>query len=309
MIADNHKFDALELSMLPRDERTCVVNNEFIISDNFDEEGNACDLSSDPHMRSFITAPYPFKIQFAMVSLCVEGSMRLRLNLNEYELRRNTMMIVAPGSIGQCLELSPDCRLAIIALANDGAITEKNRDGALVVRKFLSKSPILELSDEQMAELLSIYHAMRAKIQQPDFIYKREVLDGYMQVFYYCMCQAMTPYVEQQDAVRGTRKKEIFDRFIEVLRENYTSQRAIGFYADRLCMTPKYLSQVVHSVSGRHAGDWIRDYVILEAKALLKSGRYSVQQVSDMLNFANQSFFGAYFKRSVGCSPSAYRDM
>ncbi|UKI17845.1 MAG: hypothetical protein L6V80_06945 [Bacteroidales bacterium] len=85
MIADNHKFDALELSMLPRDERTCVVNNEFIISDNFDEEGNACDLSSDPHMRSFITAPYPFKIQFAMVSLCVEGSMRLRLNLNEYE--------------------------------------------------------------------------------------------------------------------------------------------------------------------------------------------------------------------------------
>lgn len=306
---DNHKFDALELSMLPRDERACVVDNELIISDNFDEDGNVCDLSSDPRMRGFILAPYPFKMQFAMVQMCVAGSMRLRHNLNEYELRRNTMMIVTPGSIGQCLELSPDCRLAIIALANDGTITEKNRDGALVVRKFLSKSPILQLSDGQMGELLSIYHAMRAKIQQPDFIYKREVLDGYMQVFYYCMCQAMTPYVEQQDAVRGTRKKEIFDRFIEVLRENYTSQRAIGFYADRLCMTPKYLSQVIHSVSGRHAGDWIRDYVILEAKALLKSGQYSVQQVSDMLNFANQSFFGAYFKRSVGCSPSAYRDM
>lgn len=309
MIADNHKFDALELSMLPRDERTCVVDNELIISDNFDEDGNVCDLSSDPRMRGFILAPYPFKMQFAMVSLCVEGSMRLRLNLTEYELHRNSMMIVTPGSIGQCLELSPDCRLAIIALANGGSITEKNRDGALVVRKFLSKSPILQLSDGQMGELLSIYHAMRAKIQQPDFIYKREVLDGYMQVFYYCMCQAMTPYVEQQDAVRGTRKNEIFDRFIEILRENYATQRAIGFYADRLCMTPKYLSQVVHSVSGRHAGDWIRDYVILEAKALLKSGRYSVQQVSDMLNFANQSFFGAYFKRSVGCSPSAYRDM
>ena len=131
----------------------------------------------------------------------------------------------------------------------------------------------MQLTDDQREEILSIYHAMRAKIQQPDFIYKREVLDGYMQVFYYCMCQAMTPYVEQQDAVRGTRKKEIFDRFIEVLRENYTSQRAIGFYADRLCMTPKYLSQVVHSVSGRHAGDWIRDYVILEAKALLKPNR------------------------------------
>lgn len=215
MIADNHKFDALELSMLPRDERTCVVNNEFIISDNFDEEGNACDLSSDPHMRSFITAPYPFKIQFAMVSLCIEGSMRLRLNLNEYELRRNTMMIVTPGSIGQCLELSPDCRMMIVAVANGRLVNESSRRGALVMRKFVANSPLLQLTDDQREEILSIYHAMRAKIQQPDFIYKREVLDGYMQVFYYCMCQAMTPYVEQQDAVRGTRKKEIFDRFIE----------------------------------------------------------------------------------------------
>lgn len=80
------------------------------------------------------------------------------------------------------------------------------------------------------------------------------------------------------------------------------------FYADRLCLTPKYLSQVVHAVSGRHAGDWIRDYVILEAKALLKSGQYTIQQVSDMLNFANQSFFGVYFKKAVGCSPTVYKE-
>lgn len=126
---DNHKFDALELSMLPRDERTCVVDNELIISDNFDEDGNVCDLSSDPRMRGFILAPYPFKMQFAMVQMCVAGSMRLSHNLTEYELHRNSMMIVTPGSIGQCLELSPDCRLAIIALANGGSITEKNRDG------------------------------------------------------------------------------------------------------------------------------------------------------------------------------------
>ena len=77
-----------------------------------------------------------------------------------------------------------------------------------------------------------------------------------------------------------------------------------------MCLTPKYLSQVVYAVSGgRYAGEWIRDYVILEAKALLKSGQYTIQQVSDMLNFANQPFFGVYFKKAVGCSPTAYREM
>lgn len=74
-----------------------------------------------------------------------------------------------------------------------------------------------------------------------------------------------------------------------------------------LCVTPKYLSQVVYKVSGRFAGDWISDYVILEAKAMLKSRKYTIQQIADMLNFANQSFFGKYFKDKVGCSPSEYQ--
>lgn len=88
----------------------------------------------------------------------------------------------------------------------------------------------------------------------------------------------------------------------------YTKERSVSYYADRLCVTPKYLSQVIHKVSGRFAGDWITDFVILEAKALLKSRKYTIQQVSDKLNFANQSFFGKYFKENVGCSPSKYQN-
>ena len=72
-------------------------------------------------------------------------------------------------------------------------------------------------------------------------------------------------------------------------------------------LTPKYLSQVIYQASGRHAGEWIKDYVILEAKILLKSGKYTVQQVGDMLNFANASFFGKYFKAATGCSPKQFQ--
>ena len=74
-------------------------------------------------------------------------------------------------------------------------------------------------------------------------------------------------------------------------------------YADRLCLTSKYLVHIVLTQTGRYAADWIRDYVLLEAKAMLGSGQYTVQQVSDYLNFPNQSAFGVYFKRDTGCSP------
>lgn len=72
------------------------------------------------------------------------------------------------------------------------------------------------------------------------------------------------------------------------------------FYAEKLCLTPKYLSQVILEVSDRHATDWIRDYVILDAKALLKSGRYTVQQVGDLLNFSNASFSVSILRRRWG---------
>lgn len=290
-------FNALNLAMIPFDEQDCIVDNQFFLAGDFGEAGPSRNYSSDPSMVPILTAPYPFKIQAAMMQLCLGGRMRVRLNLNEYELHRNSLLIVTPGSIGQCLDISADCRIVLIALSNSYIISEQNSEGALIVRKFLSQQSLLELTEEQTSEILELCRALRKKLRQPDFRFKHEVLKGYLQVLYGEICQLMAPLVEEQDSRQGSRKRQIFDRFLEELRQHYASQRSVQFYADRLCLTPKYLSQVVYAVSGRHAGDWIRDYVVLEAKALLKSGQYTVQQVADLLNFANQSFSGSTSRR------------
>ncbi len=308
-MAEQQNFSALNLTTIPFNEHDCIFENRFILAGDLDDAAPMRDLTHDPTMRPFLTSPYPFKIQFAMMHLCLGGRMRVRVNLNEYELHRNSLSIITPGSIGQCLEISADCRIALIAIANDYILTEENSEGALIVRKFLARPSLLELTDAQTQEILTIYRALRDKLRRPDFRFKHDILKGYLQVLYGEVCQLMAPLVEAQDTRQGSRKKQIFDRFLEELRQHYATQRSVQFYADRLCLTPKYLSQVIHSVSGRHAGDWIRDYVILEAKALLKSGQYTVQQVSDLLNFANQSFFGVYFKKAVGCSPTAYKEL
>ncbi|HIW11045.1 MAG TPA: helix-turn-helix domain-containing protein [Candidatus Rikenella faecigallinarum] len=307
-MVDNHPFNALNLTTIPFDEQACIFDNQFILAGDLDDGTPMRDLNQDPTMRHFLTSPYPFKIQFSMLQLCLGGRMRVRLNFNEYELHHNSLQIVTPGSIGQCLEISPDCRIVLIAVSSNYIFTEENSEAALIIRKFLARQRPLELTDAQTSQILSICRTLRDKLRQADFRFKHLVLKGYMQVLYGEICQLMAPYVQEQETRQGSRKKQIFDRFLEELRQHYTTERSIHFYADRLCLTPKYLSQVILAVSGRYAGDWIRDYVILEAKALLKSGQYTVQQVSDLLNFANQSFFGVYFKRSVGCSPTAYKE-
>lgn len=301
-------LNTLNLTMLPFNERACVYHDELFLADNFDEPHGNIHLSNNPQILTFISSPYPFKIECALTLLCLDGYMRVSLNLTEYRLQRNGLQIVTPGSIGQCLEISPDCRMALIAFATVNNLPEGNPQSALIMRKFLIDNAMLQLSDREMGEMIGFYHQIRQQLVQPERLFTHEIINSYIQIFYYSLCQLMSPYIEQQDTQYVSRKKQIFDQFTLLLRQHYTQERSIGFYADQLCLTPKYLSQVVRNFSGRHAGEWIRDYVILEAKALLKSGQYNVQQVSDMLNFANQSFFGVYFKKAVGCSPSAYQN-
>lgn len=304
------QFDILNLIMMPFKERLSVFNDEFVAADNFDEPDDGVGISKDLESNSLIASPYPFRLQFTMLLFCMRGFVRFGLNLVEQKLERNDLLIVQAGAIGQGLEFSEDCRIGIIAFSNNYFIpNESDSHVAIVMRKFLSVHSILHMTNAQMEEFLETYRAIRRKIGDADSKYAREILKCHIQVLYYNGCRFMEPYVDKDETKHGSRKKQLFDRFMQLLKQYYSTERSIGFYADKMCITPKYLSQAVYAVSGRHAGDWIRDYVILEAKALLRSRQYSVQQISDMLNFANQSFFGVYFKKAVGCSPSAYRNM
>ena len=106
---------------------------------------------------------------------------------------------------------------------------------------------------------------------------------------------------------RRGRREEFFERFMELLTQYHKQERSMGFYAERLHITPKYLSSVIKEVSGKSAAEWIDQYVILEAKALLRYSGLSIQEIAYELNFSTQSFFGKYFKHHTGISPSAYK--
>lgn len=297
----NETWEDLDMMMLPATAHTLVYGDEFLLADNFD-------LPIDAEaMREFVASRHPFKINFTLLLFCVRGRMCVRWNLKEFELGAYDVLVVLPNTIGECLDFSPDCRVAIIAFSEDRYAERVNSDYSMLFMKYLTRRPLIHVRPEEFREVLGIYAAMREKLGQEGYRFTREVLSGYMQVLIADGCQWMSRQAEMEEA-RGveTRQQMQFDRFLELLQAHYREERSIGFYAGEMCLTPKYLSAIVHRVSGRHAGEWIRDIVVLEAKALLKSRRYTVQQVSDMLNFPNASFFGKYFKAAVGRTPRRY---
>ena len=88
---------------------------------------------------------------------------------------------------------------------------------------------------------------------------------------------------------------------------HFKQERKVGWYATKLCISPKYLSETVKQVSHRTPNDWIDHYVTLEIRVLLKNSTMSIKEIAEMLHFPNQSFLGKYFKEHVGVSPSKYR--
>lgn len=103
------------------------------------------------------------------------------------------------------------------------------------------------------------------------------------------------------------RSQILFEKFLELVSEYHCYEREVKFYADRLDITPKYLSQLVNKISGRSAPDWISSLVILEAKNYLKYSTLDIKEVAFNLNFNSTPAFFRYFKAHTGMTPLEFR--
>lgn len=298
-------FLHLDMMMLPKNSKSAIFNDEVVLSDNLNN-GLKGIGQEGPYLLN-----YPIKMTFNFIILCVKGCVDILLNLKRYTLHDNDILCAIKGDIGEFYGISNgDESTQVVFIAYSEEYFPIN--DVVGIQQLFRENPCFPLLSCQKSEIIAVYHLMKSSIENkmlPN--YGKGALKGYLQVLIYRVCTFNTLWMETQMefSSKPDRKREVFNNFIRLVRSNYTKERSIRFYADQLCLTPKYFSNIIFQTSGRYAGEWINDYVILEAKALLKTQKYTVSQISDMLNFANPSFFGQYFKRNVGCSPAEYRKM
>lgn len=114
--------------------------------------------------------------------------------------------------------------------------------------------------------------------------------------------------MQQQTPETTTRQTELFHRFVALVHEHSSQQREVSFYADKLCISTRYLSTIVRNIAHSSAKEFIDRSVLLEIKMLLQSTDLSVQEIAYRLHFPDQSYLGRYFKKHTGESPTEYRN-
>ena len=103
------------------------------------------------------------------------------------------------------------------------------------------------------------------------------------------------------------RSIDLYNAFISLVAQHYCEAHDVRFYAEKLCITTRYLSQVTDKVVGKSPKQIIADYLMSEAKSYLETTRLTVQQIADKLGFSSQALFCKFFKTQEKTSPSEYR--
>lgn len=253
---------------------------------------------------------HPCRIYAVTILICISGEAECMINLKHYHVEKNMIVVCFPDDIIQiksACQLDAHAVLISLSLLNELRL-DSNRRSDFYLR--IRQNAVCQLASEQIATLKPYYTLLCDNIQrQTDETH--EIIKGLLRAFSYSIISKMRlyqPMPEEGNAMICNRNKQLFNEFMTLVKQYHTQHRGVKFYADKLCITPNYLSGAIKDYTGKTATEWVNNFVILEAKIMLKDSSLSIQEISYQLHFPNQSAFGKYFKLLVGMGPKQYRN-
>ena len=290
-----------------------MVNNR--ITDTTLEEakqwGNAEYMTDGLILTDRISeAPIPqssTRLNFILMAMCKKGKAQYSIDTRQQVVKPGDLLFVSERHVIDNYVASPDFECLCIMLTTEyyhGFVQDVKNVSSLLL--FSMNNPVVPLTNKEIQVFTNYFETIREKMADTSHHYRSPLIKALLLAMFYDMSNVIYR-VERQGNRKHTRAEAIFANFIRLLEENFRTQHRVSWYAEQLCITPKYLSEIVKKISLRTPNEWIDSYVILEARVLLKNTTKSIKEITDELNFPNQSFLGKYFKEHVGVSPSEYR--
>lgn len=277
---------------------------------NFDEEGRL--FFDSFFIRGnendiFCMENIPHIVNAAGLCICLEGSADVVIGSQSYRLRKGDMCSVLPRTILYAIRKSEDFK-GYACVCTPQFLMSFNIPLGTPLYLFVRDNPCISLGEQKCGWLLKMCRLLEehaARKEHPCGMDISRLLASAV-VYEVIGIYRKGNVIEQQPF---SRKSKYYAEFVRLLTANYAQHRSVEFYADRLCITPRYLSAICKELTGMTATESINNHVMVNARILLASTDMSVLQISEELNFPNPSFFSQFFKRHEGVVPKTYRAM
>lgn len=256
----------------------------------------------------------PVRFSGLTIALILKGEISADINLEECTMGPGSLAVLGPSSIIRIKHVDWSKIDAYVLIVSSQFLHDLNLDAnAFNLRAMVSRGsyPVGKLHQREANVLKTYIDLLQYNASEnSEQVLSKNVARSLMQAIVYQMMQFQNNHFGEthakNDEPRSRRLNYVQD-FMNLVRLHHTRERTIAFYADRLFISPKYLSHLIKEATGRSAADWIDQFVIQEAKNMLRFSNKNIQQVAYALNFPTQSSFGKYFKHLTGLSPTEYQ--
>lgn len=261
------------------------------------------DTKSDtsPHLEE--GKPYMLKMGGFMI--CDTGELECIVGSSRYVLQQGDMVIALPNTLIQFIKVGKDFDGYAITVNTD-ILQNINISPFISMYSYVKNNAFVHLPENKMEEILGLCKLLQRKSEDAEQLF-RDIIVRSLAMVVFCEIGSVINAETDLKFRSKSRHDAMMQEFLTHLSADYTKSREVSYYAEKMCITPKYLTIVVRRASGHSAAYWIAQVVVMNAKMLLMGSQLTIQQVADALNFPNPSFFGQYFKRYTGMTPKTYR--
>lgn len=246
------------------------------------------------------------KVDVDTIIFCRKGTANIEIDLIPYELVANTQLIIIAGSIVHNISNSDDFKISYITFKHE-VYDEATAQLEPSFTFFLKEYPCVQLGEKKINKMNYLVEAMEDFYNEKNNCFRVKIFKNNIQSFLLDVYDKTRTLFKIEKSEEVGRREELFIKFIHLIHKYCPQQREVGFYAEKLCITSRYLSSITQNVADKSAKYIIDKHAIQRIKIMLKYSNMSIQDISYELNFPNQSFFSRYFKKHTGMSPLEYR--
>ncbi len=258
---------------------------------------------------------HPCRFDGYLAFFCYRGHFDVEVNLRTFQVKEGSLFVYTPGNIVRVSGIAPedkrDVHFLVIAVSNNLMRMTRFDFNKLYDESLrLLENPCVVISGRER-DICKKYLDLVKDISAASLPNSRDAISSLITSIFYLTgalwADRLSEARQKTEDNRSVRSKAVLEDFLTLVRDNHNRERSLSFYAEKLYLTPKYLSKLVKTVSGKSAHEWIDSFVILEAKNMLKYSDMSIKTIVWELNFPNQTTFYRFFKAHTGMTPSEYR--
>lgn len=234
------------------------------------------------------------------------GVVHIEVNFIKYELKENTVITMVPQSTIKCIDASDDFCGSFLVTERDFSVEVMTRPEPSYL-DFVRNNPIEFIPKHRIEATHTSLGNIVYFLYHNEGMHRMQIVKNLVQALFLEIYDVTKAKFLENKPKEISRRNEIFMNFIHLVYDFGDKHREVGFYADKLCITTRYLAGIVRNIAHETAKDIIDRHCVQEIKTLLLTTNQSIQSISIELDFPDQSFFTRYFKKLTGMTPKDFR--